>query len=38
MNTEKYPRLQEFLTQHPGWTVDMVIAWADSELQKKQGN
>ena len=36
MNMDKYPRAKKFMDEHPGWTIDMAIAWIDKELEKDE--
>ena len=30
----EHPRLQRILREHPGWTIDDVLAWQREELKK----
>jgi len=38
MNFKEYPRLQKFLAEHPGWTLDDVLTFTEKELKEREGN
>ena len=36
MNFKEYPRLQKFMAEHPGWTLDEVLTFTENELKKQE--